>query len=216
MNSDALSEILAALDLIGSPPSPGPVGRERWVRAARSVLSPYLMPHLGADLRWLPWEIALTHPGGHTTIEGLEEALAEGLCVPTTLSVDTRPHGHGEAGPGGLWKRGACLGCTWEGPIHAVGSYRLGDERAAVEDAHDHAIPWWRDLPIVERPHQNNGRYVKKSVEALAEQYEVAIPGCTDHPMCPIRTWRDPGATRHHSDGALGGYDLGTLREQAP
>ncbi|WP_374195178.1 DUF6349 family protein [Streptomyces sp. ISL-1] len=36
--------------------------------------------------------------------------------------------------------RGACLGCTWEGPDR-----RRTDE--AVEDAHDHTHPGWRALP---------------------------------------------------------------------
>lgn len=50
-----------------------------------------------------------------------------------------------------LWlHRGACLACPWEGP-----DQRRRD--AAIEDAHDHTHPEWRNLPILDRAPSNKG-----------------------------------------------------------
>ncbi|WP_442922066.1 DUF6349 family protein [Microbispora sp. ATCC PTA-5024] len=38
-------------------------------------------------------------------------------------------------------KRGACLGCEWEGPDRSR-------ETEAVEDAHDHVWPGWNCPPV--------------------------------------------------------------------
>ena len=58
-------------------------------------------------------------------------------CAPTIETVNN---------DGGMSYRGTCLGiaCEW------IGAQRRG-ENSAVEDAHDHSHPGWRDLPVVRR-----------------------------------------------------------------
>ncbi|MEV0617645.1 DUF6349 family protein [Nonomuraea sp. NPDC050404] len=91
--------------------------------------------------------------------------------------------------------RGACLGCDWEGETRS----RNGD---AVEDAHDHAWPGWRDLPAVKVPKSNYERW-------LAEVKRAYPPGWLEvgGPIVTIRT--DSRFSRHVPGRAPGGgYDL--------
>ena len=58
---------------------------------------------------------------------------------------------------GGRVHRGACSWCDWEGPTRT-------NETQAIEDAHDHAWPGWRDLPVLPRwPDEGTGK--KKGVD---------------------------------------------------
>ncbi|MBY8884824.1 hypothetical protein K7472_08185 [Streptomyces sp. PTM05] len=103
-------------------------------------------------------------------------------------------------GSGETWSylhRGACLGCTWEGP-----NRRGTDE--AIEDAHDHSHPGWRALPaVLERRSRHWFTHVQRLYPA----------GWFDRGG-PIRTVRT-GIEKQHKPGAApgGGYDLAT---QAP
>ena len=146
------------------------------------------------------WGIFITHPGGN-----LEDGAGPGtreICTPTVLSRDT---GNRDAH---LAYRGACLGCGWISPhIHLI---RAGGENAAVEDAHDHTHPDWRQLPVVARPPSPSAP--SAHAHALArwrEQWEPILPtGWLDRGG-PIRTARAPHGTRHVPGGAPGGgYDL--------
>lgn len=184
-------------------PRPGVQARTAAAEAARAVLRRrWLNNAATASVGWLLWAIAPAHPG--RLIVNLHDLPRR--CTPTVMSVDTRPDTRGDPGPGELLYRGACLGrgCTWEGPI------RL-EENAAVEDAHDHALPWWRQLPVVEGPKVFQVKR-RTEIDRIVAAYEAAVPGCTSHPMCPIRTWRARFAGRHHDGGLLGGYDLGEHR----
>ena len=87
------------------------------------------------------WSIAITAPGDGRFDDGEPLSGRWSRCSPTVLSRDhwpRRPH---------LEYRGACLGCGWVSPrTHLL---QAGGENAAVEDAHDHTHPGWRDLPVV-------------------------------------------------------------------
>jgi hypothetical protein len=88
--------------------------------------------------------------------------------------------------------RGACLGCTWEGPDR-----RRTDE--AVEDAHDHTHPKWRTLPPLP---ERRGRHWLTHATRLYPDNWFDNGG-------PIRTIRT-GIEKRHLPGKApgGGYDL--------
>ncbi|MFB1042337.1 DUF6349 family protein [Streptomyces chrestomyceticus] len=94
--------------------------------------------------------------------------------------------------------RGACLGCTWEGPDR-----RRTDE--AVEDAHDHTHPGWRDLPPLP---ERRGRHW------LTHATQLYPTGWFDTGG-PIRTIRT-GVEKRHLPGKApgGGYDLAVTPPQ--
>jgi hypothetical protein len=106
--------------------------------------------------------------------------------------------------------RGVCLGCGWSGPIR---SEEEGCGQAAVEDAHDHAFPGWREKPVVRRPPEwGSGEKAKADLrrwhDEVAELYGKAWLATGG----PIRTDRGPigsAGTRHVPGGSrFGGYDL--------
>lgn len=160
------------------------------------------------DSPWLPWRLSFTVPGSlldHTQLE----ALRHNGCSPTALTVDLRPDRynpdqHPGIDPWTILWRGACLGCTWEGPHRS-------DENSAIEDAHDHTHPdWWRTLPTVTKPRTDNSRRLDTWRTKVIDTYETAVTGCTSHPAgCPVWTARHSTGTRHHHGGPLGGFDLG-------
>jgi len=129
-------------------------------------------------------------------------------CLPTILRADLCDCNH--AGRrcydvGGLVQRGACYGCIWEGPVR-------DNTSTAVEDAHDHAWPGWRDLPVVSRPPSDDSRGKARQIK-LREQWKADVdaaypPGWLESggPIVterPANARRDvPGGSRH------GGYDL--------
>lgn len=100
------------------------------------------------------------------------------------------PDGSGQTWP--YLHRGACLGCSWEGSDR-----RRTDE--AVEDAHDHTHPGWRDLPAIP---ERRGRHW------LTHARRLYPDGWFDQGG-PIRTVRT-GIEKQHKPGAApgGGYDL--------
>lgn len=127
-------------------------------------------------------------------------------CLPTILHADLSDCAH--AGRrcydiGGLVYRGACYGCTWEADTRATAS-------EAVEDAHDHAWPGWRDLPIVPQPPDRGTS--KREIAAMAA-WETTTAALLPQGWLaaggPIVTTRSPGATRDVPGGSrFGGYDL--------
>ncbi|MFL6138827.1 MAG: DUF6349 family protein [Frankiaceae bacterium] len=98
---------------------------------------------------------------------------------------------------GDLLHRGACRCCAWEGPIR-------DSENAAAEDAHDHAWPGWRDLPIVPQvPDEGKAR------ERWLTQVTALYPPVWLETGGPIRTRRKPPGTRHVPERTpFGGWDL--------
>lgn len=114
------------------------------------------------------------------------------------FSADLRA-GRGEEGPGDLLAQMICEPCEWH--VIAAG------ENAAVEAWHDHALPGWRDLPVV--PQQirvrNESGLTRIAQTWIRERYpeQMQVPGA------PIITERDPRGTRHVPGySPWGGYDL--------
>ncbi len=133
-------------------------------------------------------------------------------CLPTLLTADLRCEHHGEpcCCLGGLYYRGACLGCPWEGPVR-------DDENPAVEDAHDHTWPGWRDLPTVaRRPDTGSGTSsARQRLTGWAKQVHAAYPAGWLASGGPIRTLRQAMGTRHvPAHTGFGGYDLAVLRPE--
>ncbi|NEW72561.1 DUF6349 family protein [Streptomyces rhizosphaericus] len=135
------------------------------------------------------WHIDWGHPGfaQHTppepTADHRPTVLARSWGRPAPDgTVETWPYLH----------RGACLGCTWEGPDR-----RRTDE--AVEDAHDHSHDGWRDLPTLP---ERRGRHWTTHATHLYPKGWFDRGG-------PVRTIRTGIEKRHIPRAAPGGgYDL--------
>lgn len=139
------------------------------------------------------WDHATCHPRSPTR-----------ACRPSALSADLRcgdwRHREGFYGAcscaGGLLYRGACTGCDWEGLIR-------DGEMPAVEDAHDHAWPGWRELPVItaRKP---------KDAKAAARWWQEVAAACPAGWIAsggPVRIARDG---RHNGSHGTphGGYDM--------
>ncbi len=135
-----------------------------------------------------------------------------GGCQPVTLAAELRC-GHRDETcfcVGELLFRAACVTCDFEGDTRV-------NENAAGEDAHDHAWPGWRNLPIV--PHQptpNSGSARESgsgrtAFSAWLTRVNATYPQGWLARGGPIRTHRKPGATRHIPAATVfGGWDLAT------
>ncbi|WP_433235303.1 DUF6349 family protein [Streptosporangium sp. CA-135522] len=138
------------------------------------------------------WCIYINHPGfnGH----GGPVVSTAPLHRPTVLYLGFRSHS---------LKRGACLGCEWD-----EGEDRR-QEREAVEDAHDHAWPGWRDLPAVLPPPGAAG-FDPKVLARWRVKVDKAYPPGWLEAGGPIITVRKDSALSRHEPGKApgGGYDL--------
>ena len=147
--------------------------------------------HFDSNLRSHAWRAACGSPDGR--------AAAQDDHRPAVLTADLRCHDYDRqcSCVGGLVYRGACLRCDWEGDVRA-------DENTAAEDAHDHAWPGWRELPIVpSRPENQKAR--PRWIETVTNAY----PAGWLESGGPIRTARRKHATRHvPNHTGYGGYDL--------
>ena len=95
-----------------------------------------------------------------------------------------------------------CEGCRW----HHIAT----SENAVVEAWHDHALPGWRDLPILPAKIST-----QKQARVLA-WLEDTYPPEWVRPGVPIRTHRSQHGTRHvPGRSPLGGYDLTAVVEAA-
>lgn len=139
------------------------------------------------------WGLAFGHPEANARYEITSTAPEH---RPTLLSrVVDEPTWH-------QLYRGACLGCDWEGETRR----RHGE---AVEDAHDHAWPGWRDLPAVQRPKSNYDRWLTEIKRAYPRGWLEAGG--------PIVTVRPDSRFGRHEPGKApgGGYDLAATYYQA-
>lgn len=135
----------------------------------------------------------------HGTVE-LGEHRAE------SLTADLRPE-PGEAGPGDLLTMLVCEPCEWHSPA--------GGENAAVEAWHDHALPGWRDLPVV--PRQVRVRSESGLTKVALRWIEQRYPAQMQVPGAPIITERGPYGTRHVPGySPCGGYDLSATALERP
>lgn len=144
------------------------------------------------------WVPCFTAPDGYTEV-----------CRPSLLDAALRCACDSQPGSrrdclcvGGLVYRGACLHCVWEGEIRA-------SENEAVEDAHDHAWPGWRDLPTVDRsPGRNPSARGQKTLRAWADKVNAVYPDGWLESGGPIRTERLGGMRHVPLATGFGGYDL--------
>lgn len=131
-------------------------------------------------------------------------AVAE-MCRPVTLTADLRCDDYREncSCVGHLVYRAACLHCEWEGDIR-------DDHNSAVEDAHDHTWPGWRELPIVaRRPEAGTSKKHTDAMQRWVEAVNDVYPAGWLEAGGPIRTARGHYGTRHVPDATgFGGYDL--------
>lgn len=122
------------------------------------------------------------------------------------FSADLRPEPRCE-GPGDLMYLAVCEPCEW----HQVSD----SENDSVEGWHNHAIPNWRELPVV--PAQirvrDGGGLTKLGRKWIEAHYpaEMQVTGA------PIITERVRYATRHVAgDSPWGGYDLSSTALNRP
>ena len=152
------------------------------------------------------WSINLTCPGaGFLDNDGAKPGDFP-RCTPTVLSGDREDPG--EELPNWLHYRGACLGCGWVGePVDS--------ENAAAEDAHDHAWPGWRDLPVFpDRAYDPNPNLEKERARWLAKIMPLMPPGWIEAGG-PVRTLREAPGNRHvplHTP--WGGYDMACGKDE--
>ncbi|WP_344861559.1 DUF6349 family protein [Planomonospora alba] len=143
------------------------------------------------------WCIRIGHPG-YARSGGLFSAAVSTapLCRPTMI-VRWGPAGDG----GAVDKRGACLGCTWEGPTRR-------SPNDAVEDAHDHAWPSWRSLLAVRELRTSS--YDPEAVRRWRLQVASAYPPGWLESGGPIVVLRRNPDDRMHRAGKApgGGYEI--------
>ena len=166
------------------------------------------------------WQLALTAPRP-TTVEQFGAYLLTpdgGPCRPTVEDTYWWDHSRRdgrfthESVRVAIIYRGACCGCGWAGPTRV-------DENDAVEDAHDHAWPGWRALPVVPRqPHDAKPKDLARWRDTCRKLYRLAGLDA-DHwtqQHAPFRTVRQPRCTRSHCTWN-GGYDISAgTSEPAP
>ena len=100
---------------------------------------------------------------------------------------------------GDLMYQAICEPCEW--------NVITDHENAAVELWHDHALPGWRELPIVPSRLRmmDNGRMSKATQKWVDEHY----PKSMQVPGAPMITERRPFGTRHvPGRSPWGGYDI--------
>ncbi|MEV0444987.1 DUF6349 family protein [Streptomyces spectabilis] len=135
------------------------------------------------------WSIGYGDPG-FTTQSG----------TPPEPSPDHRATSLSRAVADAKWiHRGACLACPWEGPDRPR-------RDAAIEDAHDHTHPEWRQLPILHRLPEN---------KALRRYMESTYPEGWFDAGGPLRLYAEPPFDRHKAGAAPGGgFILYTARRK--
>lgn len=131
--------------------------------------------------------------------------VATAACAPTVLMADLRCR-HPDDGAcccvGDLLYRAACRHCDHEGPVR-------DSENAAAEDAHDHAWPGWRSLPLAPRPPQGGSSAARAAIARWGTALPDGYPPGWVEAGGPIRTRRRRYGTRHVPAATpWGGYDL--------
>lgn len=139
-----------------------------------------------------------------------EPSDATGRCQPTSMVAELDcdcPDGCSCVG--GCVFRGACRMCAWEGELRASSS-------EAVEDAHDHAWPGWRNLPTVDRnPGRGSGRRELTAFTKWVASVTAVYPAGWLESGGPIRTERLGGMRHVPRATGFDGYDLSVPRGAA-
>lgn len=140
--------------------------------------------HFGSYPRSHMWHPTRWHPGldldnGHQ----LHQVTADTRCTE-----GDHDHTHAPL-PGKLMYQAICEPCRW---------HHIGGESEIVLAWHDHAMPGWRDLPIVPAQTKNIAAWIET---AYSPQWQFK--------GAPIITHRDPMASRSvPGRSPLGGYDI--------
>ncbi|MEU5385977.1 DUF6349 family protein [Kitasatospora cineracea] len=141
------------------------------------------------DARQGAWELDYGAPG----FNGRHPTSATERHTPTTLErqLDNGPQ-----------RRGACLACTWEGPVRR-------NHNAAVEDALDHTHPGWRALPAL--PHGASG----KNATRLAAHRNATHPPDWFTTGGPLKVFTRTANEWHEHGRAPGGGYLVKIHQPA-
>ncbi|MFD5428246.1 DUF6349 family protein [Streptomyces sp. NPDC127084] len=138
--------------------------------------------HADREVRRRTWSISYGLPG-FTTQFG----------TPPQPATRHTPTSMDRAVADAKWiNRGACLACTWEGPER-----HRRDE--AIEDAHDHTHPGWRQLPIF-HPCPSG-----KSAKTWQRHLESTYPEGWFDAGGPLRLYAKPPFDMHDAGAAPGG-----------
>lgn len=122
------------------------------------------------------------------------------------FSAELRPDKHA-IGPGDLMYLAVCEPCGW----HDIND----TENAVVEAWHDHAVPGWRELPVV--PAQVRVRDEKGLTKFAKTWIAKHYPKHMQVPGAPIITERANAGTRHVGGySPWGGYDLSSTALDRP
>ncbi|MFZ2749523.1 MAG: DUF6349 family protein [Propioniciclava sp.] len=132
-----------------------------------------------------------------------EVAFGEHSIAVFTASLQVE---RGAEGPTVRPTQAICEPCQW----HHI----CGGESEAVEAWHDHAVPGWRELPVM--PFEIRVRDEKGFTKLARKWIEVHYPPHMQIPGAPIITERSPLGTRHVPGGSpCGGYDLSSTSLRA-
>jgi hypothetical protein len=140
------------------------------------------------------WQIALCEP---------EIAPGPG-CQPTVLARYSRTRES--------VYRGACFGCSWTGGDR-------DNSNVAVEDAHDHTHPGWRDLPVFTMPRRTSEPSKDRvRLQRFAKEIVGLVPSDWPERCGPVRAWRDSPIASRHVPGysPWGGYEMAVVRDAPP
>ncbi|MFJ8430364.1 DUF6349 family protein [Kitasatospora sp. NPDC094019] len=142
------------------------------------------------DARRAAWKIGYAKPG----FNGIQPARPTDRHTPTHLGrhLDT-----------GTQRRGACLACTWEGPIRP-------HQNPAIEDALDHTHPGWRDLPTL--PRSTSG----KNSTRLRAHRDATHPPHWFETGGPLKVWTSTANEWHEAGQAPGGGYLVKVHRPEP
>lgn len=206
-----MSEEQLAFDIEGMLHEAAVESAPEWHGAPLHFTTAYYSPD-ELDAAFEHWQFLHAHDKTHVnsrmwrrsiTVPENGQVVDHGFVLYTTdLRCEPWKHADKHEGctcVGELMYQAICEPCEWNGIT--------GSENVAVEMWHDHALPGWRDLPIV----LSRLRLMEKDQLAKATQRWIFehYPKSMQVTGAPIITERRPYGTRHvPSRSPWGGYDL--------
>jgi len=182
-----------------------------WSGAPLHFTTAYYSPG-DLDAAFKHWQFLHAHDKTHInsrmwrrsiTVPESDQVAGHGFALYTTdLRCEPWKHTGKQEGctcVGELMYQAICAPCEWNGIA--------GRENDAVEMWHDHALPGWRDLPIVPSRLRmmDKDKLSKSARQWISEHYPTSM----QVPGAPIITERRPYGTRHvPGRSPWGGYDL--------
>lgn len=166
------------------------------------------------DAAFEHWVFLNGRHGSHSRSHLWHRGFAEGNGIEIgehridLFHADLSPERDAE-GPGGDLTMAMCEHCRW----HLISE----SESEAIEAWHDHALPGWRDLPVI--PEQVRVRSEKGITKQGRTWIEENYPAHMQIPGAPIITERSAFATRHVPGvSPWRGYDLSAtaVRKEEP